>query len=237
MHWWTWPQHVPAWKLSLACDKPFSQNSKLNFFKILHFSLLKYISSFFLTKIECILMHTMRIYSSWAYSLECKILKRSDILKNLKSLLKVIILGLQNFVLLDILEHFGSLQPNALGYWPKILHTACQATKSSSCKISACISNAENDFWLKNPQKRPKKCKKMFFLPFSPNYKLCYHKILHAWTWPQYVPTWKISLACHKPIFSKFNFEIFSIFCIFSCVHATMTRSVHRSVCLSIGNT
>ena len=163
MHWWTWPQHVPAWKLSLACDKPFSQNSKLNFFKILHFSLLKYISSFFSTKIECILMHTMRIYSSWAYSLECKILKRSDILKNLKSLLKVIILGLQNFVLLDILEHFGSLQPNALGYWPKILHTACQATKSSSCKISACISNAENDFWLKNPQKRPKKCKKMVF--------------------------------------------------------------------------
>ncbi len=186
-------------------------------------------------------MHTMRIYSSWAYSLECKILKRSDILKNLKSLLKVIILGLQNFVLLDILEHFGSLQPNTLGYWPKILHTACQATKSSSCKISACISNAENDFWLKNPQKRPKKCKKVvFFLPFSPNYKLCYHKILHAWTWPQYVPTWTISLACHKPIFSKFNFEIFSIFnfeCfqnfafLVACMQLWPALSIGQSVC------
>ena len=125
------------------------------------------------------------------------------------------ILGVQNFAFLDILGHFGSLQPNALSQWPKILHTACQAPGPSFCKISAYTSNAEKDFWPKNPQKRPKKCKKKCF--FSHVGQTMCHTIM-KFCMPGLDLNMYLHEKFHWPVINRFlkiQLLIFSKFCIF----------------------
>ena len=130
------------------------------------------------------------------------------------------ILGVQNFAFLDILGHFGWLQPNALSQWPKILHTACQAPGPSFCKISAYTSNAENDFWPKNPQKRPKKCQKNGF--FSHIGQTMCHTIIKFC-----MPGLDLNMYLHEnfhwPVINQFFqnsiLNLFEKFCIFHQFH------------------
>ena len=130
LHAWTWPQYVPAWKISLACDKPIY--SKFNFefvWKILHFSSISFFDKDRVhidTGFEN--LFSMSKFIEMGIFLKVQWLWKSKLLLNMK-------LGVQNFAFFNISRHLVLLWPSALGQWPQILHTSYQAPGASFCKI------------------------------------------------------------------------------------------------------